>query len=196
MLKLTDNPAPLSPVAESIAELPGPWWVGHTRSRCEKAFAWDLYRAQVRYYLPMIERISVSGGRKRRAMHPLFPSYVFFCGDEVARYKALSTGRLCQVIEVTDQDRLVEQLDAVHRVIAAGGRPEPYPFVTLGQRCRVTAGPFADVEGVLVQQRRHQRFVLDVSILGQGASIEIDADLLEPIDLDTRDHAAAKQAAS
>ena len=38
---------------------------------------------------------------------PLFPSYVFFAGDGDVRHRAVSTGRLCQVIRVADQARIV-----------------------------------------------------------------------------------------
>ena len=81
MLAFADNPPVLSPGVRGVAERRGRWWVAHTKARCEKAFAGDLLPGRVAYFLPMTERASVSGGRKRRGMMPLFPSYVFFCGE-------------------------------------------------------------------------------------------------------------------
>src|SRR5688500_468301 len=108
MLAFSDNPPVLSPGLRSVAEGRGRWWVAHTKARCEKAFAADLLGRDVAYFLPMTERVSVSGGRKRRGMTPLFPSYVFVCGAENddTRYRAMLTGRLCQVLPVADQGRL------------------------------------------------------------------------------------------
>src|SRR5207248_10893507 len=106
MLKLSDNPAMLYPPAASPGELRGPWWVAHTKARCEKVFAEDLAARKIAYFLPMIERVTFSGGRKRRGMAPLFASYVFFCGNEQDRQAALLTDRLCRVIEVTAQQQL------------------------------------------------------------------------------------------
>ena len=182
MLKLSDNPPILAPWAKCIADLHGRWWVAHTRSRFAKAFARDLLRNHTGYFLPMVQRVIVSGGRKRRSMMPLFGSYVFFCGLEADRYNAMTTNRLCSVIEVSDQEQLIVELTALHLALRGQAELDPCPFVAQGRRCRVTVGPFAGTEGVVVQRMSVTRLVLGVSILGQGASLEIDADLLEPID--------------
>src|SRR5438105_2419012 len=76
MLRVEENPPAQSPVVEDLASAPGRWWVAHTRSRCEKALAWDLLRRGIVYFLPMVERVRMSGGRKRRFLLPLFPSYL------------------------------------------------------------------------------------------------------------------------
>ena len=182
MLKLSDNPPMLHPSCSRICEARGPWWVAHTRARFEKAFAWDLLRREVIYFLPLIERVRISSGKKRRVLMPIFPSYVFFCGDEEARLAALQTNRLCQVIEVTDQGQMVDELTAIERALEGKAELDPYPFAAEGCHCRVTAGPFEGLEGIVAQRTGTARLVLQVSILGQGASMEIDADLLEAVD--------------
>jgi len=182
MLKAADNPPIVSPLVSRLADLDGRWWVAHTRPRCEKAFAWDLIRRSIGYFLPLARRVRMSGGRKRRVLMPLFPSYVFFCGREEDRYAAMTTNRVCQTIEVADQSRLAEELTAIETALAGQADLDLYPFAAAGQRCRVTAGPFQGVEGVVVQRSRQARLVLQVTILGQGACLEIDADVLEPVD--------------
>ncbi len=94
MLKLSQNPPVLPPEVESVTQLSGRWWLAHTKSRCEKAFAWDLIDHSIGYFLPLIERVRISDGKKRRVLMPLFSSYVFFCGDEEDRYTAMTTSRL------------------------------------------------------------------------------------------------------
>ena len=182
MLAPADNPPILSPQAVGISELSGQWWVGHTKARCEKAFAWDLIRCGIGYFLPMIERVRMSGGRKRRGLATLFPSYVFFCGTEEDRYAAMTTNRLCQTLEVPDQEGLVAELAAIEKALEGKAELDPYPFAAVGQPCRVRSGPFRGIEGIVVRRKTLARLVLQVSILGQGASLEVDADLLEPID--------------
>ena len=184
MLKLQDNP-PLTYPGDLLApdRARPPWWVGHTKARFEKAFAQDLLAKRTEYFLPMVARVTVSGGRKRHGMMPLFPSYVFFCGDEERRLTALATDRLCQVIPVRDQQQLTDELIALHRLITGGMKLELYPFATVGRRCRITRGPFAGMEGTVVDRKnaRVARLVLEVTMLGQGAAVEIEADLLEPV---------------
>jgi len=181
MLKLSDNPPLVSPWAGSLAELQGRWWVAHTKARFEKTFAWNLLRANIGHFLPMVERVSISGGRKRLVMKPLFASYVFFCGSEDDRYAAMTTNRLCQTIEVADQAALIDELLMIEKALDLKAKLDPYPFAVAGQRCRITAGPFMGLEGTVVERSKPARLVLEVSILGQGAVIEIDADLLEPV---------------
>ena len=195
MLALSENPPAVWPEDAVVAESGGPagprdagpvrprWWVGHTKARFEKAFAFDLLARRVPYFLPMVERVRMSGGRKRHVMAPLFGGYVFFRGTHQERYLALATNRLCQVIEAADQARLVRELAALQKAISGGAPLDPYPFAAVGRRCRVVAGPFQGLEGVVVRREagsRGARLVLEVGMLGQGAAMEIDADLLEP----------------
>ncbi len=182
MLKLTDNPPMTPPSMDSVARFTGDWWVAHTRPRFEKAFAWDLLNRGIGYFLPMMKRVTISGGRKRHVLTPLFTSYVFFCGTDEDRYTAMTTDRLCQTIPVKDQTRFVSEISAVQRALAGDAKLDPHPFAAIGRRCRVKAGPFEGIEGVVVHRNKIARLVLQVSILGQGAAIEIDADLLEPAD--------------
>ena len=180
MLAVSENPPALSPGMNCISEAQGPWWVAHTKARFEKAFAADLCARRIAYFLPMLERVRISGGRRRCGLMPLFPSYVFFAGDGEARYAAVATGRLCQAIRVADQARLVRELTDVQRALDGRAPLEAYPHAAVGRRCRVTAGPFRGMEGTVIRCGGSTRIVLQVGILGRGASMEIDAGLLEP----------------
>lgn len=182
MLRLEDNPPMRPPSVGSVADLAGRWWAAHTHPRCEKALAWDLVGRGVGYFLPLVPRVTVSGGRKRRALIPLFTSYVFLCGTADDRQRALATGRVANLIPVheTARGQFVRELAAVEKAVVCGMPLDLYPFAAVGNRCRVTAGPFEGYEGTVVSRHGRARLVLHVSILGQGASVEIDADLLEP----------------
>lgn len=182
MLKLSDNPAILTPEVQSLTELSGTWWVAHTKARFEKAFAWDMFSFDIGYFLPMREKITFSGGRKRRVMVPLFTSYVFFCGTEHDRYTAMTTNRLCQTIEIVDQDGFVEELASIEKAVLSKVIVDHYPHLPVGRRCRIISGPLLGIEGVVTERKDAKvRMVLEVTILGQGAVVEIDSDLLEPI---------------
>ena len=182
MLKIADNPPMLAPWATAIEELTGPWRVAHTRSRCEKVLAWELLHYGIGYFLPLIDKIALTGGKKRRVFLPLFPSYIFFCGNEEDRYKAMTTNRLCQTIEVIDQKKLIRELSAIEKALVERAILHPYPHVVKGQRCRIVAGVFKGLEGVVVERGEMAKILLKVSILGQAAMMEIEADLLEPIE--------------
>ncbi len=183
MLRLSDNPAILTPEAQSLTELNGTWWIAHTKARFEKAFAWDMFNRGIGYFLPMREKIIFSGGRKRHVMAPLFTSYVFICGTELDRYTALTTNRLCQTIEVVDQDRLIKELVSVEKALLSKAIIDHYPRLPVGRHCRIISGPMMGTEGVVIERKEAKaRMVLEVTILGQGTVVEIDSDLLEPME--------------
>ncbi|GAG40862.1 unnamed protein product, partial [marine sediment metagenome] len=176
------NPPALFPPDADLAALGGEWWVAHVKARQEKALARNLARSSVAYFLPMYEVRRESRGRSWRATLPLFPGYVFFCGDEDDRLGALKTARIARIIDVPDQRRLIGELTAIRRLTESGMSVDPYPSLATGRRCRVRSGPLRDVEGAVARRKGATRFVVEVSILGQGAAVEIDGDLLEPID--------------
>lgn len=182
MLKYSDNPPMLAPWVDGVQQLAGRWWVAHTRARQEKALAWDLHHRQIGYFLPMYETVRVSGGRKRRVLTPFFPSYVFLCAGAEQRISALQTDRICQLVEVSDQQELVRELLAFEQVLARGLPLRVLPTIATGRHCRITSGPFRGLEGPVIREGRSARIVLRVSAIAQGALLEIDAGLLEPVD--------------
>ena len=181
MLKLSENPAIISPEVDSLTELNGTWWVAYTKARFEKVFAWDMINHGIGYFLPMREKISFSGNRKRRTMLPLFTSYVFLCGSDDDRYTAMTTNRLCQIIEVTDQDTLIKELLNIEKALLNKAVIDNYPCLAIGSGCRVISGSMMGIEGVIIEKNNVKaRMVIEVTILGQGVIVEIDSDLLEP----------------
>jgi len=182
MLKEIENPPISWPDGKVIAEFIGRWWVAHTRSRNEKALAWDNVHKNISYFLPMNWKVRRSRGRKMRSLLPLFSGYLFFCGDERDRLEVLRTNRVANVLEVKDQTRLVNELSQIELAIRAGVLLRPHKYLKAGQRCRVLAGPLADLQGMIVTTRTDTRLVLQIDMLGQATSVEIDVDLIEPIE--------------
>ena len=184
MLRLSDNPPITFPDDLLTRARPAIRGGLGTRRRGARKHSHTIWsRDRSNFFLPMIPRVRISGGRKRHGLSPLFPSYVFFCADEAERAAALATDRLCQAIPVRNQGQLARELTSLDRLLKAGMRLELYPFATVGKRCRISAGPFEGMEGTVVQRKedRAARMVLEVSMLGQGAAMEIEADLLEPV---------------
>lgn len=182
MLKLSENPPMLPDSVACVSELSSRWWVAHTKARFEKAFCWDMLNRGIGYYLPLLDRVRVYRGKKRHVLMPLFSSYVFLCGSPEDRLSALATNRLCQVISVPDQEQFVSELSSIEQALSGSAELDPYPHAAVGKRCRITAGPFSGMEGIVVQRANVTRLVLQVSMLGQGAAMEIDADLLEAVE--------------
>lgn len=176
------NPPLQSPSEIPLSDFPGRWWVAHTRPRQEKALAWDIFRTGGCYFLPMYEKVKRSRGRRWTSVLPLFTGYLFLCGDEKARLRALETNRIAQLIVVPDQAGLVTELIGIQRLLAGGLAVDPFRRLTCGAPCRIRTGPLAGLEGRIERRKDRLRFIVSVTILGQGASVEIDADWIEPME--------------
>ena len=181
MLKLSENPPIWSPGVNSILELEGTWYVAHTKARNEKAFAWDLLRRDIGYFLPLYEKTTFSGGRRRRVLLPLFTSYVFFCGDEETRYIAMTTDRLAKAIRVPDQEGFLKELRQIERALQGSAKLDPFPEVQVGQRCRVKYGPYKGLEGEVIERCGNTYVLLRVSFISRAAIMKIEPEALEPI---------------
>jgi transcription antitermination factor NusG len=157
------------------------WWLAHTKPRQEKAVAGDLLAREVAYYLPLVTRKSLTRGRTRVARIPLFPGYIFIRGDREDRLSALQTNRLLTIRDVPDGERLRLQLLRFAELIALGAPLVRESRLMAGERVRVKAGPFRDTEGVVLRRNGKTELLIAVDFLQQGATLEIDDCMLEPV---------------
>jgi transcriptional antiterminator RfaH len=165
-----------------MCDFEGQWWVVHTRSRNEKALAQDLISKDISYFLPMSWKVSRKSRRTIRSFLPLFSGYLFFCGKEDERVELLKTNRVANLIEVDNQQKLLDELVQVNQALQSGAPLTPHNYIKKGQRCRVIAGPLMGMEGIVVRSNNAVRLVLQIDMLGQAASVEIDVDVIEVLD--------------
>lgn len=170
------------PEEKTISDFAGTWWVAHTKARNEKALAWQMVHRGIAYFLPMHWKVKKSRGRTFKSLLPLFSSYVFFCGDENDRVEVLKTNRVAAIIPVLNQLQLVRELQPIETMLRLGKPIVPHEYIKIGQKCRVTAGPLTGTEGIVVQTPKETRLILQVDMLGQAASVEIDLDMVEKLD--------------
>jgi len=183
VLKVSENPPIIWPEENSVTDFTGVWWVVHTKSRNEKALAWQMLKKEINYFLPMSEKVYRRKRRTFRSVLPLFTGYLFFCGDENQRVEVLRTSRVANLIEVKDQQKLVEDLLPIERILRQGEPLVPHNYIEAGQKCRVTAGALTGTEGIAVTTKsQYTKLVLQVDMLGQATSVEIDSDMIELIE--------------
>ena len=158
------------------------WMVLYTKARQEKSLARELLAHHIPFYLPLVKKASVSRGRKRTSFIPLFGGYVFLYGSEQERVRGLTTNRISRILPVDDADQLLHDLRQIRQLIAANVPLTVESRLGPGQRVRVRQGAFAGVEGIVMKRRGEMRLLVSINFLQQGASVEIDDFLLEPLD--------------
>jgi len=169
-------------VVAMLASWEGCWWVLHTKPRQERALAKTLAHVGVRHFLPLVRRCRTYGHRRVESTIPLFPGYLFLCGDATDRLAALRTNRIARVLEVPDQDRLRRELNHVGRIVEGDCPVELYPGLRDGCRCQVISGPLTGLEGIVLRRRGPWRVYVAVTFLGQSAELEIEPDRLRVMD--------------
>jgi transcription antitermination factor NusG len=58
---------------------------------------------------------------------------------------------------------------------------QPHPFLSDGDRVRVTCGPLAGVSGILLRHKDTCRLILSIELLGRSAAVEIDSTIVERV---------------
>jgi transcriptional antiterminator RfaH len=158
------------------------WFALYTKARQEKSLARELLKYGVPFYLPLVRQTRVARGRKRISLVPLFGGYLFLYGSEEERVRGLTTNRVSRVLAVEDPDQLVFDLRQLHQLIAANAPLTVESRLSPGQRVRVRQGAFGGLEGLVLKRRGQTRLLVSINFLQQGASVEIDDFLLEPLE--------------
>ncbi len=177
-------PAPVLVVPDTfdaIEAVPGIWHVLHTRSRQEKALAESLSAMGIAAFLPLVDVTRTYGRRKASVELPLFPGYLFLKGQLEDAYAADRTKRVAHIIPVVNQAKLTWELRNLWMALHTKVALDPYPYLRQGVRVEVRSGPLMGVQGVVESRLKRDRLLLQIDVLGQATSLEIDGALLEVI---------------
>ncbi len=181
--------APLIDVPEIVVDnnaepCQAAWYALYTRSRFEKKLMSDLAERSIEVFLPMREVLSRWKDRKKRIWLPLFPGYLFVhqVDTPANRYRVLNVPGAVRFIGFNGQTVPIpqEQIDGVRLFLESHLAIDPYPYMQIGRRVEVIAGPLKGIQGKLVQKRGKFRFVLQVDLIRQAVSVEIDASDVRP----------------
>lgn len=160
----------------------GCWWVLHTRSRAEKSLVRRLAGSTAGFFLPLHRHEWRSRGRLLSSYLPLFPGYVFLHGDETDRMRALETNLVAGCLPVVDQQQLRRDLERVYRLMASDAPLSPEARLQPGARVRVARGPLEGLDGKVLRHEGRLKLLIEVRLLQQGVSVEIESWMLEPVE--------------
>ncbi len=107
----------------------------------------------------------------RTSIEPLFNNYVFVCGPEAARYKAVCTGSVSRWMPVPNPVELVTDLTQIRDLIATRAPLAPEQRIEAGDRVRVRSGAFKGFEGIVIRRENQVRLLVSVRYMGQGRAL-------------------------
>ncbi len=175
-----------SPPAGSGSEHPC-WHVLWTRSHCEQLVQEQLTAQGLDLFFPKMEAwLRVSGGRQMRAV-PMFPGYLFL-RHAMDRSSYIEVRKARGLVAVLGEgwDRLATvpdvEIEPIRRVVETHAPALPYPYLREGERVRITRGPLADLEGVLVRIHKNKGLlIVSIELLGRSVAVEVDCTSAVPV---------------
>jgi transcription antitermination factor NusG len=161
------------------------WFAAYTNSHHEKRVAWRLEERHIEFFLPLYSaRHRWKNGCAMNLDLPLFQNYVFVRIDPRNRVAVLEVPGVLSLVGfgrtlATLPDFEIEAL----RSAVGERRIEPHPYLVIGERVRIKAGPMSGMEGVLLRKKNNFRVVLALDAIMQCVAVEVDADAdeLEPV---------------
>jgi transcription antitermination factor NusG len=176
-------PAPPSGVTAALTD--AAWFAVWTRNQYEPKVAEVLQRKAFEVFFPSVAVPSARRDRCRMLARPLFPGYLFVRAVP-SRETYIQVASTDGVVRLLGErwDALYRipdaEVDAVRRIVVASTRARAVPWIRIGDRVRILAGPLAGLEG-FVQAHRDGRatFVVSVDLLQRSVGVEVAADLLQ-----------------
>ncbi len=165
---------------------PSAWFAVHTRSRHEQTVYDRLMSKSISSFLPKMEVWSKRRDRQKRIRVPMFRGYVFINTllDNRLWLTVLQTPGVARIISVDGKPAPIpeHQITSIQTVLENDTVITPYPYLNIGQRVMIVAGPLRGVEGILVRfKSNQQRLIISVDLLQQSVCVEMDTIEVEPI---------------
>jgi len=160
------------------------WYVLWTHSHCEQLVHDQLARKGFELYLPKMNVWSRLRGVKRLIEVPMFPGYLFLrhAMDKASYLNVCKVRGLVRVLGARwDQLGVVpdDEVEGLQRAQTAGYPVRPHPYLSVGQRVRITRGPLADVEGIYLRAKPNKGLlVLSIGLLRRAVAVEVDCTLV------------------
>jgi transcription antitermination factor NusG len=159
------------------------WYALYVRSRHEKTVENSLRGKGYCVFSPFYRTKRKRIDRIAEIEVALFPGYVFCQFDPNKRLPILMTPGVVEVVGRGNRPEPVDDTEiASIRTVALAGRPvQPWPFLRLGQRIRLEAGPLAGAEGIFLRVKDEYRLVVSITLLQRAVSVVIEKDAVAPL---------------
>jgi len=156
------------------------WYALYTNPRHEKSVASQLAERSLEFFLPLYSSMRRWNDRSRLLDLPLFPGYLFVHIALAQKLRVLSISGAVRLVGVgnSPQALLDDEIQQIRKLVLDNARMEPYPYLRVGSRVRVSRGPLEGNEGYIVRYKNHYRVVISLHLIQRSVAVELD-----PLDL-------------
>ena len=166
-----------------LADGSAAWFALQVKTTLEKRVASLLAEKGHEFLLPLYRERRRWSDRIKEVELPLFPGYIFCRFTRRERTGVLKTPGVFRVVSIGSQPAPVDdaEIAAIQQALRAGLGARPHPYVTAGQRVRISGGSLDGLEGLVVDIRRSNRLILSVTLLQRSIALEIDSACVTPV---------------
>lgn len=159
------------------------WYAAYTSANHEKRVAEQLSVRSVEHFLPLYSSVRRWKDRRVQLQMPLFPGYVFVQIALCDRLEVLEIPSVAMLVGFGGKPTPLPEAEIapLKAGFAAGLRAERHPYLQVGRRVRVTAGPLEGLQGILVRKKNELRFVISLELIQRSILLDIDVAAIEPI---------------
>ncbi len=157
------------------------WYAAYTCANHEKRVAAELEARAVEHFLPLYSSVRRWRDRRVRLDLPLFPGYVFVRLALRDKLRVLQVPSVVRLVGFNGHPAALsnEEIEVFRKGLIAQLHGEPHPYLTVGRQVRITRGPLAGFEGIIVRKKKRFRFVISLHLIMRSVSVEMDdADIL------------------
>jgi transcription antitermination factor NusG len=165
------------------------WYALQIQSRLSTVASNVLRGKGYEEFLPLYRARRRWSDRVKNVDLPLFPGYLFCRFDPLDRtFPVLTTPGVIGIVGAGRAPLAIpdDEIEAVRTVIHSGLATQPWPFLGVGSRIYMKAGPLAGLEGIITNADKVYRLVVSVTLLQRSVAVEIDRDWARPVHLGRR----------
>ncbi len=164
-------------------ELSRHWFAAYTWSHHEKRVALHFAERRIESFVPLYAaRHRWKNRCEVNLQLPLFPNYVFVRIYPRERVRVLEVPGVQSLVGFGRIPAPLPYFEIETLRAGLGQRKiEPHPYLVIGERVRIQAGPMQGLVGVLVRKKINFRVVLALDLIRQSVAVEVDADDVEPV---------------
>ncbi len=159
------------------------WYALYTCPRHEKCVAQQIEQRRIDCFLPLYRSVRRWRDRRKELELALFPGYVFVRLALEDRLRVLQLPSAVRLVSFNGQPAPLPEaeIEALRQRLASGTRIEPHPYLCVGRRVRVCAGPMQGLEGIIVRRKDHCRLVFSLDLIMRSVAVEVDESDVEPV---------------
>jgi transcription antitermination factor NusG len=159
------------------------WYAIYTWANHEKRVKEQLDERCIESFLPLYEAVRRWKDRRVRLQLPLFPGYLFVHLPLRDRLHVLQLPSVVRLVGFNGLPTALRdsEIETLRNGLSNRLRAEPHPYLTVGRRVRISAGPFAGLEGFLKRKRKNLRVIVSLDLIQRLIAVDVDALDVQPV---------------